>query len=271
MEIAPGVHDVPIGLEPKLGPLAPKVYLVASHEGAIIDAAYGDDVVTSNLMKYLGTIPQLQLSYLIITHAHPDHISGAAGIKKKTGAKIVLHSAERTDIPIDKVVKDSEIISLGGMDLEVVHTPGHNPGHICLYIRRDKIMFTGDHVLSSSTTALQPPWGDMARYIESLKKLLDYDVDLMLPSHGPPITEPRQRVEYLIQHRLEREEQVISLLKQGKKTVKELVAEVYPELTGFLHVVAKGQVSAHLVKLEQEERVSANGSGKDAHYSLKST
>jgi glyoxylase-like metal-dependent hydrolase (beta-lactamase superfamily II) len=271
MEIAPGIHDIPIGLESKLGPLAPKVYLAAGHEGAIIDAAYGDDVVTSNLMKYLGTIPQVQLSYLIITHAHPDHISGATGIKRKTDVKIMLHSAERTDIPIDKVVEDGEIISLGGIDLEVVHTPGHNPGHICLYIRRDKLMFTGDHVLGNSTTALQPPWGDMARYIESLKKLLGYDIDLMLPSHGPPITEPRQRVEYLIQHRLEREEQVITLLKQGKKTVKELVAEIYPELTGFLHVVAKGQVSAHLVKLEQEGKVSANGSDKDTLYSLKST
>ncbi len=268
MEIAPGVHDVPIGLEPKLGPLAPKIYLVASREGAIIDAAYGDDVVTSNLMKYLGTMPQIQLSYLIITHAHPDHISGAAGIKRKTGANIVLHSAEKTDIPIDRLVKDGEIISLGGIDLEVVHTPGHNPGHICLYIRRDKIMFTGDHVLSSSTTALQPPWGDMGRYIASLRKVLDYDVELMLPAHGPPITEPRQRVEYLIQHRLEREEQVISLLKRGKKTVKELVAEIYPDLTGFLYAVAMGQVSAHLAKLEQEGRASTNGSGKDTRYTL---
>ena len=267
MEIAPGIHDVPIGLDSKLGPLAPKVYLVASREGAIIDSAYGDDVVTSNLLKYLDTVPQLQLSYLIITHAHPDHISGAAGIKRKTGVKIVLHAAERTDIPIDKVVEDGEIISLGGINLEVVHTPGHNPGHICLYIRQAKIMFTGDHVLSS-TTALQPPWGDMAQYIDSLRKLLDYDIDLMLPSHGPPITEPHQRVEYLIQHRLEREEQIITLLKQGKGTVKKLVVEIYPELTGFLHAVAKGQISAHLVKLEQEGKVSVRGNGNDTRYIL---
>jgi len=268
MEIAPGIYDVPIGLEAKLGFLAPKVYLVTASEAAIIDSAYGDDDGTANLIKYLGTFPQLQLSYLIITHAHPDHISGAAGIKRKTGIDILLHSAEKTDIPIDRLVEDGEIISLGGIELEVVHTPGHNPGHICLYIRRDKIMFTGDHVLSKSTTALQPPWGDMARYIESLKKLLDYDVDLMLPAHGPPITEPRQRVEYLIQHRLEREEQIIGLLQQGKDTVKQIVGQAYPDLTGFLLAVAKGQVCAHLVKLEQEGKVSVLGNGRDTRYIL---
>jgi glyoxylase-like metal-dependent hydrolase (beta-lactamase superfamily II) len=268
MKIVPGIHDVPIGLEAKLGSLAPKVYLVIAGEAAIIDSAYGDDEGMANLVKYIDALPDVKLAYIIITHAHPDHISGAAGIKRRTGADIVLHSAEKTDIPTDKLVEDGEIISLGGIDLEVVHTPGHNPGHICLYIRQDKIMFTGDHVLAKSTTALQPPWGDMARYIDSLRKLLDYDIELMLPAHGPPITEPRQRVEYLIQHRLEREEQVVQLLRLGKGTVKEIAADIYPELTGFLKVVAIGQIHAHLAKLEQEGRLTAHGNGNSSHYIL---
>jgi len=269
MEIAPGIHDVPIGLESAMGFLAPKVYLVAGSEAAVIDSAYGDNKCTARLIRYLGEFPQLQLAYIVITHAHPDHISGATGIKRGTGADIVLHSAEKTDIPVDQVVENGDIISLGGIELEVVHTPGHNPGHICLYIRREKIMFTGDHVLSSSTTALQPPWGDMSQYIASLRKLLDYDIELMLPSHGPPVTEPRQRVEQLIRHRLEREEQVVGLLRQGKDTIKEMVGQMYPELTGFLRAVAKGQISAHLVKLEQEGRVSVSGNGSDTRYRMK--
>jgi len=130
-------------------------------------------------------------------------------------------------------------------------------------------MFTGDHVLGASTTALQPPWGDMAQYIASLRKLLDYDVDLMLPSHGPPVTEPRRRVEQLIRHRLEREEQIIGLLRQGRETVKQLVGEIYPELTGFLHAVAKGQIAAHLVKLEREGKISVSVNGSDARYRMK--
>jgi glyoxylase-like metal-dependent hydrolase (beta-lactamase superfamily II) len=268
MEIASGIHDIPIGLDAKLGPFAPKVYLVTGNKGAVIDAAYGSDEGMDNLIKYVGTFPELKLAYVIITHAHPDHISGATGIHRRTGASIVLHSAEKADIPIDKIVEEGDTISLGGIDLEVIHTPGHNPGHICLYIRQEKIMFTGDHVLANSTTALQPPWGDMAQYIDSLRKLLGYEIELMLPAHGPPITEPRRRIEYLIRHRLEREEQVVKLLGLGKGSVTEIVAQIYPELTGFLHALAVGQISAHLVKLEQEGKVCARGNGKSAHYTL---
>jgi len=210
----------------------------------------------------------LRLAYIVITHAHPDHISGAVRLREKTGAKIVLHSTEQTDIAVDKVVAEGDIIYLNGIDLEVVHTPGHNPGHICLYMRKERIMFSGDHVLGQSTTVIQPPKGDMAQYIDSLRKLLGYDIDLILPGHGPPLREPRRRLEELIQHRLEREEQVIVGLRQGKATIKELAAEIYPDLAGFLYELAKGQVYAHLIKLEREGKASSRGSGGDARYKL---
>jgi glyoxylase-like metal-dependent hydrolase (beta-lactamase superfamily II) len=129
-------------------------------------------------------------------------------------------------------------------------------------------MFSGDHVLAKTTTALQPPWGDMTQYIESLRKLLKYDIDLMLPAHGPPIKEPRKRIEDLILHRIEREEQVLALLRNGKVTVKEIASEIYPELTGFLYAVAKGQVYAHLVKLEKEDKVSSQGEGQYGTFKL---
>ncbi len=268
MEIARGIHDIPTGLESFLGSFAPRIYLVAGGKGAIIDSGYGSEESTDSIVDYAKDIAGLKLAYIVITHAHPDHISGATRLREKTGARIVLHSADKTDIAVDKVVADGDIISLDGIDLEVVHTPGHNPGHICLYIRKDKIMFTGDHVLAESTTALQPPWGDMAQYINSLRKLLGYDIELMLPAHGPPIREPRRRLEELIEHRLEREEQVIAGLSQGKGTVKELVAEIYPELTGFPYAMAKGQVHAHLIKLEREGKASSKGSGEGARYKL---
>jgi glyoxylase-like metal-dependent hydrolase (beta-lactamase superfamily II) len=266
MEVAPGIHDIPTKLDPLMRSSAPRVYFVADKKGALIDSAYGQDELADTYIEYVKSVSKSSIDYLIVTHAHPDHISGVSILKRKTAAQTILHSAEVTDIPIDKRVNDGDVIALGGIDLEVVHTPGHNPGHICLYIRDRKILFSGDHVLAKTTTALQPPWGDMTQYIESLRKLLKYDIDLMLPAHGPPIKEPRKRIEYLIQHRLEREQQVFELLKTGKTTVKDITSEIYPELSGFLYAVAKGQTYAHLVKLEKEGKVSSLGEGQHGTF-----
>jgi len=268
MEVAPGIHDIPTKLDPLMRISAPRVYFIAGEKGALIDSGYGQDDIADTYIEYAKNVAKGRIDYIIITHAHPDHISGATILARKTGAQLILHSAEVTNIPIDRKVNDGDIISLGGIDLEVVHTPGHNPGHICLYIRKNKIMFAGDHVLAKTTTALQPPWGDMTEYIESLRKLLKYDIDLMLPAHGPPIKESRKRIEDLIQHRIEREAQVIVLLGKGKTTVKAIVAEIYPELTGFLYAVAQGQVYAHLVKLEKDGKVSSQGEGQRSKFKL---
>jgi glyoxylase-like metal-dependent hydrolase (beta-lactamase superfamily II) len=268
MEIAQGIHAIPTGIDHLAGPFVPQVYLVVGGEGALIDSGYGDDRSISSLLDYVNDFAGLRLAYIVITHAHPDHISGAARLRKETGARIVLHSAEQTNMAVDKVVAEGDIISLNGIDLEVVHTPGHNPGHICLYMRRERIMFSGDQVVGLGTTAIHPPKGDMAQYIDSLRKLLAYDIDLICPGHGPPLREPRRRLEELIEHRMEREEQVIDGLRQGKATVKELVTEIYPEIAGFLFEVAKGQVYAHLIKLVREGQVFSRGINGDARYEL---
>ncbi len=270
MQIAPGIHAIPVGTDRLLGHFAPEVYLVVADEGVLIDSGYSDEGSVSCRIDYVSKFAGLRLAYIVITHAHPDHIGGAASLREKTGAKIVLHSTEQTGITVDHVVADGDIISLKGIDLEVVHTPGHNPGHICLYIRKDKILFSGDHVLGLGTTAIHPPKGDMAQYIDSLKKLLDYDIDLICPGHGPLIREPQRKLEELIEHRKEREEQVIAVLRQGENTVKQLVAEIYPELAGFLYELAKGQVYAHLIKLEREGKACSQGIGGEASYKLAS-
>jgi len=270
MQIAPGIHAIPVGTDRLLGHFAPEVYLVVADEGVLIDSGYSDEGTVSCRIDYVNNFAGLRLAYIVITHAHPDHIGGAARLREKTGAKIVLHSTEQTGITVDHVVADGDIISLKGIDLEVVHTPGHNPGHICLYIRKDKILFSGDHVLGLGTTAIHPPKGDMAHYIDSLRKLLDYDIDLICPGHGPLIREPQRKLEELIEHRKEREEQVIAVLRQGDNTVKQLVAEIYPELAGFLYELAKGQVYAHLIKLEREGKACSQGIGGEASYKLAS-
>ena len=268
MEIAHGIHAIQADTGPFLSALMPQVYLAVGGEGALIDSGYGDEQSANAIIDYVNYFPGLRLSYIVITHAHPDHINGSASLRETTGATIAIHSAEKSNITAAKEVGEGDIISLNGIDLEVVHTPGHSPGHICLYIRKDRIMFSGDQVVGLGTTAIHPPLGDMAQYIDSLRKLLTYDIELICPGHGTPIRNPRKKLEELVNHRLEREGQIIDRLLQGKATIKELAFEIYPELTGFLYEVAKGQVYAHLIKLENEGKVCSQISDNIIRYEL---
>ena len=109
----------------------------------------------------------------------------------------------------------------------------------------------------------------MAQYIDSLRKLLEYDIHLICPGHGPPITAPRRKLEELIEHRLERERQVLRTLRAGTASIEELVRQIYPELDSRLHQAAEGQILAHLIKLEQEGKVTPLGSEADACYAIK--
>ncbi len=265
MEIEPGVHSIQVPTWTFMGVYVPNVYLVAGKEAALIDTGFEDREAARCRIEYIKGLAPLKLAYIIITHPHPDHIGGCRTIKKATGAQIVMHSLAAGKARMvyhvtgDMLVGDGDVLDLGGIRLETVYTPGHSPGSICVYMRESKILFTGDHILGIGTTVVDAPDGDMTQYIDSLKKLLKYDIRMICPGHGPPIHEPERKIEELIEHRGERERQVLSSLRQGKKTIAKLVAEIYPELDQRLLELARRQVLAHLRKLVKENRVRVTG------------
>ena len=141
-----------------------------------------------------------------------------------------------------------------------MHSPGHTAGHNAPFLEASNgapsVLFAGDNVLGMGTTVVPPPPnGDMAQYIESLRKMQSLNADLMCCGHGPVVKEPNRKLQELIDHRHEREEQILSLARDGKDSVKALVSAIYPELDKRLRGMAAAQVTSHLSKLEREGRV----------------
>ena len=116
------------------------------------------------------------------------------------------------------------------------------------------MVFAGDHIMNGSTVVIVPPGGNMADYIASLRRLLDYDVKVVAPGHGELISDCRGEVEKLVRHRLMREAKVASALDSVPQSLDGLVVTVYDDVDPVMHEWAKLSLLAHLIKLEGEGR-----------------
>jgi glyoxylase-like metal-dependent hydrolase (beta-lactamase superfamily II) len=144
-----------------------------------------------------------------------------------------------------------------GKPVTAVATPGHTSNHLCFAY--GDALFTGDHVMGWSTTVVVPPDGDMAAYMASLEKLRQRDDRIYYPAHGPPVTNPKQYVRHLVGHRMQREKQILSLVRDKARSIPDIVANAYPGLDPRLVLAAGGSVFAHLLDLERRGLVEQQG------------
>jgi glyoxylase-like metal-dependent hydrolase (beta-lactamase superfamily II) len=194
---------------------------------------------------------------ILLTHTHPDHAAGAASLKAATGAPIHGWGMPwAKDFRPDVAVAHGERIG----KLTALHTPGHASDHLAFALDNGTV-FTGDHVMSWSTTIVSPPDGDMADYMSSLRLLLSRQDRLYLPGHGPPLENPLPLVRALRMHRSTREAAIGRALNDTPRSEAEIVGLLYAGLPAGLARAAERTVLAHLLKLLAEGRAGRAGEG----------
>jgi glyoxylase-like metal-dependent hydrolase (beta-lactamase superfamily II) len=223
---------------------------------------------------------------ICVTHCHSDHSPLAAWLRAETGAPTIAFGPhpppddgddalaeeiadgvkieESIDLGFDPDVRvtDGEVAAAGpGWTITAVHTPGHTSNHTCFAFAEERVLFPGDHVMGWSTTVVSPPDGDMAAYVESLRKVAGRADHTYWPTHGPAILEPQRYVGQLVAHRLERERQIVDAVRSGVDEIPSIVARLYAGVASELHKAAGRTVLAHLTKLVDDGKVSVIGGG----------
>ena len=227
----------------------------------LIDTGEHQRKWTQAILKEYKDLGKPKIKAILITHGHNDHVGGVDRVWDVMQAPVRCHPklAKRVKELVGEdfvqPLKSREMIDTGGgVKLRALYTPGHEIDHICYYLRDDRIMFTGDTVLGSSSSTVR----DLGAYMKSLQTLMSFKYDIVCPAHGEIVQPPRgpRLVGLYLKHRQEREAQVIDALKKGAVTVDDIVKHVYPRnLKKALRGGAARNVTSHLEKLSKEGRV----------------
>lgn len=233
-----------------------------NEEMIVIDA--GDQIRdwTQQILEYYEQLGKPKITGIAITHGHADHYGGVDRLWDVMQAPIRVHpklvkTMERL-VPKDAIVpiRSREMMNTGGgVKMRAIFTPGHAIDHICYHIDAERVLFTGDTILGSSSTGMR----DLVAYMKSLELLKKFRHEIIAPAHGAIVNKPRggRLVQMYIDHRNEREQQVLGSLGKGITDVEDMVKDIYPKnLKKGLRNGAANNVRTHLDKLKDEGKVT---------------
>ena len=262
-ELAPGVRRL-LAPNPSMmtGP-GTNTYLFGRNEVAVLDPG---PAIESHIEK-IQQVAEAPIRWVMVTHTHPDHSPAACELARVTGAELIGMSPpegqhqDMTFVP-DRILTDGDRISIDGDEVEAIHTPGHASNHVCYLHTHLNWVFTGDHVIDGSTVVINPPDGNMKHYLQSLAKVMALRPAVLAPGHGELIRDSDRAINWLVDHRLEREAKVAAALsKNPGLTSMELVPHVYQDVDENLYGLAERSLLAHLLKLA-DDGAASNADGR---------
>jgi glyoxylase-like metal-dependent hydrolase (beta-lactamase superfamily II) len=201
-----------------------------------------------------------RVAQILLTHGHTDHSAGARRLAAHTGAPV--RAADPAHRLGSEGLTGGDVVTVAGCELRVISTPGHSADSLSLLLPEDGALLTGDTVLGRGTTVIGGD-GSLADYLRSLDAMKaladDASVRILLPGHGPLLSDPSSTLAYYIEHRAERLAEVRAALAAGDTTAQEIVARVYHDVGPAVRQFAELSVRAQLEYLaatgEREPRL----------------
>jgi hydroxyacylglutathione hydrolase len=273
-EVVPGVRRVLCNNPSPFTFTGTVSYIVGRGNVAIIDPGPADE---AHIQALLDAVRGETVTHIFLTHTHKDHSPGTPRLKAATGATVYAEGPHRASRPRhgselaptesgadygfrpDVILKDGEIVTGDGWQLEALATPGHTANHMAFAWTERKLMFVGDHVMGWSTSIVAPPDGSMVDYMASLERLTRRDEQLYFSGHGPEIPDAVRFVKFLIRHRKAREESILYRLAKGEADIPTIVRASYIGIDPRLMGAAGYSVLAHLEDLVARNVVATDG------------
>jgi glyoxylase-like metal-dependent hydrolase (beta-lactamase superfamily II) len=231
---------------PWTGPEGNNTYLLTGAVPTLIDAGVGEPAHIEAVAAALGSAA---LAQILVTHSHTDHARGVPALIRRWPGVSVRNLAP------DGCV-DGESIAAGDTMLRALHTPGHAPDHFCFLDEATRDVYCGDLARRGGTIVIPASaGGNLVQYLASLRRIRALQPRRLLPGHGPVVEDPVSLIDGYLEHRVEREAQVLGALRSGATSVDALVQRIYTNLHPTVVRAAADSVLAHLIKLRDEGRV----------------
>ena len=264
IEFAPGVEAFPLRTETIPPSTHTNCYIIGELGGecVVVDPSSKTPDSLAILKKKIDHVTSMGSVIIatVFTHRHPDHVGNLDMISDVYDAPVWASRETIQSIPPEypfKILSEGDKIVLEGpserSSWDVIETPGHCPGHICLV--SESGIVSGDNCVVIGTILVPSSEGDMSSYIKGLKRLYEMSPTMLFPGHGPPCTNPRKLLGRYIRHRTSRHEKVLEAVASGIDSLRGIAEYAYLDTPDAHPILSLDQTLSHLKSLVSSGKV----------------